>query len=245
MRSLSFWLAATLAIGWLSTAAQFGLAQPHLHHRGVPRFRVGIQLFNPQGVRVTEHQDHYRYVVPSGGRYGSFYTYEDARYYTPPVVRVVGQQPQPAPRPVPLKFGSFQNHEQLIERLEMLANQFCLELHHNYQDNPDYDEAYREAYGLLQAVKQIHGKDHAGDHAAVQRSVAGIEEQFHHVEGDVREWRSANRRQVGQLNLAGKIEEMEAVIHHLAFDVGVQLAHADDDDNDAPRPREEAPPPRR
>ena len=247
MRSLSLLFAATLAVGWLVTATQVGFAEPkHKHpHKGVPKYRVGFQLFSPLGVRVTEQQEQYQYVVPSAGRYGTFYSHDDAYYYTPPVNRVVGQPPQPAPRPVTLKFGGFQYHVELANRLETLANQFCLDLHFNYQNNHEFDETYGEAYQLLQAAKFIVDKDNAGDHAGIQRSVSSIDELFHHVQEDVRGWRSANRRQIGHLNLAAKTEELEAVLHHLMFDIGVKPAHDEEPEEAAPQPREDAPPPRR
>lgn len=256
MRCPSLPLAAALAVVWLSVAPQIGFAQHH--HAGVVTHRSGFQLFNPHGIRVVDHHDDYRYVVPSSVHHGAFYTHEDIHYYTPPVTRVVVQQSQffpqqpqqfvqnvvpaaPPPQPVTLKFGSFQHHEQLAERLEAMANQLCLDLHYNYQHNPGYAEAYREAYKLLQAAKYLHGRDHQGDHGALQRSGNGIDELFHHVQGEVRGWRSGNQRQVGQFSLAAKTEEMEAVIHHLLFDIGVKPAH--DDLEAAPVPREEAPPP--
>lgn len=255
MKRLRLCLTTTLAVGWLVAAAQEGVAQHH-HDLGIATHRSGFHLFNPYGVRVVDHHDEYRYVIPSSGHHGTFYTHEDVHYYTPPVTRVVVQQPQfvpqqpqqfvqnvvppPQPQPVQLKFGGFQLHEQLAERLESMANQYCLDLHYNYQHNPGYPETYREAYKLLQAAKYIHGRDHQGDHAMIQRSVNSIDELFHHVQGEVRGWRSGNQRQVNQLSLAAKTEELEALIHHLMFDIGVKPAH---DDGPAPAPREEAPPP--
>lgn len=238
---------ATLVVGWLAMTTQVSFADDdddhrrHQHHRGVAKHRIGIQLYSPLGIRVTEHQDQYRYVVPSRGRHGAYYTHGNARYYMPPVVRVVGQQPQATPRPVPIEFGGFRHHEELAERLETLANQICLELHHNYQQNRGFDDVYREAYALLQAAKYIHGKEHAGDKAAIQRSVRSIDELFHHVQEHVDGWRSANRRQVGELNLFGKTEEFEAVLHHLMYEIGVKPAH-DDPNEEAPSPRDQAPP---
>lgn len=254
-RLFSLPLATALAVGVLTVAAKESVAQHH-HDLGVVTHRTGFHLFNPHGVRVADYHDDYRYVVPSSGHHGAFYTYQDVHYYTPPVAHVVVQQPQfvpqqpqqfvqnvvPAvpPQPVQLRFGGFQLHQQLAERLEGLANQFCLDLHYNYQHNPGYTEVYREAYRLLQVAKYVHGRDHQGDHATIQRSGNSIDELFHHVQGEIRGWRSGNQRQVGRLSLAAKTEELEAVIHHLMFDIGVKPVH---DDGPALAPREEAPPP--
>lgn len=226
-------------------AAEPASAQVHID-LGVSRHRQGFNLVSPHGTRVVDHHDTYRYVVPPAHHsQGTFYTHEDRHYYTaappaPPVV-VVQQVPPPAPpRPVAMEFGSFRHYEDLATRLEALMNQFCLDLHYNYQHNPGYAEAYREAYKLLQAAKYLHGKDHQGDHATLQRSGSGVDELFHHVQEEVRGWRSGNQRQVGQFSLAAKTEELEALIHHLLFDIGVKPAH---DDEAAPAPLEEAPPP--
>ena len=50
-------------------------------------------------------------------------------------------------------------------------------------------------------------------------------------------------RRVGVYGLMAKVEELEAMIHHLLFDVGVKPDH--NRDEAAPPPRKEvAPPPR-
>lgn len=246
MKCVNVFFAAVWTIGWLATASQVGLAQHH--HEGAVTHRRGLHWVDPHGVRVVDHHDAYRYVVPSVGHHGTFYNHENIHYYTPPVNHVVVQQPQqfvqnvlPASQPlVALQFGGFQHHQQLAERLEGLANQFCLDLHYNYQHNPKYAEVYRESYKLLQAAKYLHGKEHQGDHVAIQRSGNSIDELFHHVQEETRGWRGSNQRQVGQLGLAAKSEELEALIHHLMFDIGVKPAH---DGGAAAEPREEAPTP--
>lgn len=105
MQGLRLGVAATLAIGWLVTATHVGLAEDDHQHRrrGVAKHRIGIQIYSPMGVRVTDHQDQYRYVVPATGRYGAFYSHDNANYYTPPVARVIGQQTPP----VPFALGTF------------------------------------------------------------------------------------------------------------------------------------------
>ena len=153
--------------------------------------------------------------------------------------------PQPQPvvvqKPVALEFGSFQHYDQLAERLDTLANQFCLDLHYNYQQNPGFQEAYRESYQLLQAARQMHASEHRGDREAIRRSGTSIDNLFHHVQGEVKNWSGAQRRQIGQFALPAKIEEMEALIHHLMFDIGVKPEH--DGAEAAPPPSEQAPPP--
>ena len=226
---------------WMNAAVGFG--QHHDRH-GVVTHRPSITIFSPLGHRVTEHHDDYRYVVPATPHHGSFYNYEDRHYYAPlaPVV-VVGQPPPPPPRPAPIEFGAFKHYESLADRLETLMNQFCLDLHYNYQHNRNYAETYREAYQLLQAAKYVHGSEHRGDRNAIRRSAANIDNLFHHMQSETRDWTRVEYRPVGSYSLAAKTEELQALIHHLMYDIGVKPDH--DRDEQAPPPRREvAPPPR-
>ena len=53
-----------------------------------------------------------------------------------------------------------------------------------------------------------------------------------------------NRRNVGQLSLPAKMEEMEAVINYLMFDLGVKPDHGDAQGPNSP-PDDEPPAPRK
>lgn len=237
-------LAAAIGLAVVSPAA----AQIHID-LGVSRHRQGFNLVSPHGSRVVDHHDHYRYVVPpSHHSQGTYYTYEDRHYYTPaaPQVVVVQRVPQPAPpppRPVEVEFGSFRHFEELATRLESLTNQFCLDLHHNYHHNDRFNAVYREAYQVLQAAKYMHGSAHRGDRNGLRRSAESMDELIHHLGSEMRGWTRDDHRLVGPLSLAAKREEIEALIHHLMFDVGIKPDH--DRDEQAPPPRGEvAPPPR-
>ncbi len=236
-------LSAVLGLAAVAPAS----AQVHID-LGVSRHRQGFNLVSPHGARVVDHHDTYRYVVPpTHHSQGTYYTYEDRHYYTPalpaPPVVVVQQVPPPAPRPVEVEFGSFRHFEDLATRLEALLNQFCLDLHHNYQHNPRFNAVYREAYQVLQAAKYMHGAEHRGDRNALRRSADNMDDLIHHLGAEMRGWTRDEHRLVGQLSLAAKREEIEALIHHLMFDVGIKPDH--DRDEVAPPPRDEvAPPPR-
>ena len=45
---------------------------------------------------------------------------------------------------------------------------------------------------------------------------------FHHLQDDVRTWSRIHHHQVGQLGILSKMELIEAALHHLMNDVGVQ-----------------------
>ena len=235
---------ALFAIGLCVASATPSSAQ-HRDRHGVATHRSGIsiQLFSPRGQPVIrEHHDDYRYVVPSTPRHGAYYNYEDRHYFTPPAPPVVINQPVVVQRPVPIEFGAFKHQEQLAERLETLANQFCLDLHYNYRHNRNFAEAYREAYQLLQAVKYVHGSEHRGDRNAIRKSVTSIDNLFHHVQEEVSDWTRVDSRRVGDYSLLAKTEELQALIHHLMFDVGVKPDH--DREEQAPPPAGAAPAPR-
>lgn len=234
---------ALMATALCLASATPSFAQHHDRH-GVPTHRSGISinLFSPRGQPVVrEHHDDYRFVVPATPRYGTYYTHEDVHYYTPPAPPVVVNQPVVVQRPVPVEFGTFQHYERLSDRLETLANQVCLDLHYNYQHNRNYAETYREAYQLMQVAKYIHGSEHRGDRNAIRKSADNLDELFHHAQRELKTWTREERRAVGQYGLLAKIEEMEALIHHLLFDVGIKPDH--NRDEPAPPPRDEVAPP--
>jgi hypothetical protein len=211
---------------------------------GTPTHRpqVYTTLLNPQGRPVTQQQDGYRYVVPPVARQGAYYRYENGNYYTPPVQRQLGQPPV-APRPVNVEFGAFKHLVELSERIEALTNDLCLDLRYNYHHNPGFKEVYREAYQLLQGAKFIHDREHHGDREAIRGSVTKIDNLIDHLQDEVSGLKRQETRPVGQLKLEAKTEELQALIHHLMFDVGVKPDHdKDEPDQEAPA-REEAPPP--
>lgn len=195
------------------------------HQYGVATHRKGFRLVDPRGQQVGDNYTQYRFVVPSFGQVGTFYTYKNTQYYTPYQAQQPAGRPLPVQSPEALEFGQFKHHDQLAVRLVALTKDLCLDLHHNYQENQGFDETYGEAYQLLQTARFLHGKEHQGDHQAMQRVLPELDGLFHHVQADIQSWRSMDRRNVGQLSLPAKMEEMEAVIHHLMFDMGVKPAH--------------------
>ena len=121
-----------------------------------------------------------------------------------------------------LAFGGFSHTEDLSGRLEADVNSLCLDLHYNYQNNANFVEAYREAYGMLQAAKDVHAKEHQGDRAEIARQVQGIDQQLHHIQQEVTTLQRQPNRQIGVGGAVTKAQNMEAVLHHLAYNVGVE-----------------------
>lgn len=210
--------AGLLGTNALPAAAQHG--HHDNHHGGNARHRQGYVLHDPHGRRVVDHHDDYRYVVPAHQNHGTFYTYQDARYYTPPSV-----SRQRVYRPAVVEYGAFSHVEELSTRLERAANLLCLDLYYNYRHNPGFRETYGEAYQILSKAKYIHGSEHGGDQEAIRQTSSGIDNQFHHLVSDLEGWTRDEHRPVGHGDIGPKIAETEALIHHLMYDVGVQPEH--------------------
>lgn len=190
------------------------------------------------------HQN-WHHVVPHHQTYaGAYYTVGSNHFYTPsPVVPIVTAAPQfagPPPRvvevqrPVELSFNGFSRSEDLAGRMAVVANALCLDMHYNYRHNRNFAEVYGEAYGVLQAAKYIHGKEHQGDRDTIRNRMVEVDRLFHHVQDEMRGWTRAANRQIGPDTLPEKLAGMEAVLHHLCYDVGVKPHE---------QPAEDAPPP--
>lgn len=208
---------------------------------------------------VHHHGSHFgnsnwNYVVPPNRgvhqHSGSFYVQGDTHYYTPtPIARIAPASFQsahvhPTPvvqQPVPLQFGDFSRIEDLAGRLETEANRLCLDMFYNYQHNPGFAGTYKEAYSLLESSKYVHAKQHQGDREAIRQQVTQMDGLLHHVQGELRQWSRNHARQVGSGEIIEKSSAVEAILHHLCYDVGIE-PHGDDEPAPAPSVGEEQAP---
>lgn len=207
---------------------------------------------------VHHHGRHFgnsnwNYVVPSyhGGHQhtGSFYVQGNVHYYTPtPIVRVSATEYQSAQlppvqvaQPIQLQFGGFARCEDLAGRLETEANRLCLDMFYNYQHNPGFQEVYKEAYSLLESAKYVHAKQHQGDREAIRHHVTQMDGLLHHVQGELQQWSRHHVRQVAVGGIIEKSSAVEAILHHLCYDVGIE-PHGDDEPAPAPAFGEEQAP---
>ncbi len=246
MKSHCLLIPGLLALGLSLGTAATGLAQPRYQptQQGDRQY-LYIDLLNPLGRPVMDRQDQYHYVIPGTNRQGAYYEYDKKYYYTPPVRRVEGLPPQPR-RPVAVEFGSGRHLPELADRLEFLANEYCLELHYNYQQNRGFDDVYYDAYDFLQAAKFIRVKENQQDREAIRRSAKKIDNLFHHIQEDVSRFKRQERRPIGERGIQSKTEVLQSVLHHLLYDLGVKPEHDEDhhdDHDDRHPPRDEAPAP--
>jgi hypothetical protein len=106
-------------------------------------------------------------------------------------------------------------------RLETLANQLCLDLHHNYAHNPGFAETYREAYQLLDVARNVRTAEQQRDRDVIALQLEEIDTLVHHVQDDVRGWTRYQRRQIGQRDAAWKLDRIAATLHVLRNNGGV------------------------
>jgi hypothetical protein len=235
----------------LSAAPLFG--QQRRGHDDVVHHNGHHDVIHHHG-RHFGHND-WNYVVPHYDAHrhsGSYYVQNQTYYYTPtPVVRVSSahirsaQLPpvQIVQKPVELQFGGYARFEDLSGRLETEVNRLCLDMFYNYQHNPGFAEAYREAYSLLESAKFVHAKEHQGDRDAIRDHVTQMDQLMHHVLEEIQPWSRHHARQIASGGVIEKSSAVEAVLHHLCYDVGIEPHGADEpapapnaDDEQAPAP---------
>ena len=233
-----------LAVVAVLAASPVFAQHEHEHHGHATPWHRTTVIYDQHGHRVTTNYGAYGYVIPSSQQYRtSYYTNNNVRYYHDQSHSDAGH----VSRPTAMTFGGFSHTDELAARLEFLSNEFCLDLHHNYRHNPGFAETYREAYDLLQQAKAAHNEEHRGHREHLVEIITKMDPLFHHVEEDVETWSRDHHRQIGQLGIIDKMQQMEAVIHHMLYDAGVQPQHHGEHESEqAPAPDggiETAPPP--
>ncbi|MBI2805524.1 MAG: hypothetical protein HYX68_11155 [Planctomycetes bacterium] len=238
--------AAALAVG-LFLSLGIAVAQHRTHNAG---HSSGHHAPAHHGSHFGHHNWHH--VVPHHGRHiGAYFTVGNVHYYTPsPVSRIVSVGSSPAllpPRvvevqkPVELGFAGFTRYDDLAGRLVFEANAMCLDMHYNYQNNKNFANAYRDAYVVLQTAKSIQAKEHQGNREIIRKRVDEMDRLFHHAQEEMRAWTRTATKQIGADTLPEKLAGVEAVLHHLCYDVGI--APHEQPAEVAPPPGEAIPPP--
>lgn len=198
---------------------------PHGHELPLSRLTGGRVAF------ADPHDLHSSHVVtPFNSRYQGSYCERNGHCFF---------QSSPTGRMDQIAFGGFSHVDDLAARLEFLSNELCLDLYYNYTHNRGFDVTYAEAYQILEVAEFIHSLEHQHmDRVAIRNRLNGLDALFHHVQDDVRGWSRVHRRQVGTLGIIAKMDLMEATLHHLMNDVGVNAtAEVEHGLERAPAPR--------
>ncbi len=161
-----------------------------------------------------------QYILPHSGHghHGSYYYMDNTYYYRPQTIDPHGHGLH---QPAPVAYGGFAHSEDLSGRLDELMNELCLDLYYNYSHNNGFNETYREAYGILQTAKFLHDAEHRNDKNALRDRIAGIDQDFHHIQDDVKGWTRQHQHQIGAMGVQSKMDLIESTIHHLMNDMGV------------------------
>ena len=184
-------------IGTLGILNKLNLIEDTLHHL-MEDVGVNLTPANPLAINPVNPA-----IIP-----GDVLT---AKVPPPPVGNV-----QPA-----IVFGGFQHTEELVNTLEEMFADLCIDMHSNYGHNPDFAATYAEAYKLYEIAKFIHAAEHINDKLAITGKLEGMDELFHHVKNDVQLW---SRRFCGHresISIQQKIELIEVKLHMLMDDVGL------------------------
>ncbi len=165
----------------------------------------------------------------NGNQYGSYYSTGNQHYYYPQASVAYGTQTtqQAEPDPVQIQFGGFVYANELTYQLQTLSNEICLDLHHNYQNNPEFMTTYRKAYDILQFAKFAQTPEGQQDRQGLVNELRNIDTIFHQVEDEVQGWTSTQQQQIGDLDLNTKLAYTEETLHHLMYDAGVPLDNND------------------
>ena len=174
-------------------------------------------------------EDNSKYVLPhyDDNHTGTYWNRDGKYYYRPQTQTRYRTQSQVEE----MRFGGRRHMDDLAERLEALVNETCLELHYNYGHNRDFKQTYADAYRILDDAKWVHNRGNYGNSSEMRRRLMRMDEQIHKVQDSVRGWNSSNRRSYGDVSLRSRLRLVEASIHHLMYDAGIDPDRAHDDNN--------------
>lgn len=176
--------------------------------------------------------------------------------------RGVPVQPQPAPfrspSPPPvstspsvsirIEFGRRTHAERLTNQLVADANALCLQMDRNYKGNSNYNQRYREMYGLLQDAIQVRDQIRSGAHRGqrqendrIAMALHKMDRELHGAERDLRGWRvTSGVRNATRLD--SLVAQLESTLHSMMEDYG-ERSRISGANSYAPIPA--SPPPRR
>lgn len=118
--------------------------------------------------------------------------------------------------------------ERLAAELYRQSNAICWEMIRYYKHNDKYNENYREMYEIREAAKRIHDMVTDGYHRRrfsredrIEAELKVMDNLFHHIDWDVRRWRSSRRDSSRGADLIAQMDEVERTLHRLMDDYGV------------------------
>ncbi len=121
------------------------------------------------------------------------------------------------------------------KELTQKTNEFCIEMHKTYSSQPEFNEAYREAFELLQLAKKIERDVSAGvDLKSVGGQLSEFDSEMHHVEehlSDFAKVQGANNK-AGQESVAANFAAVGSTVERAMRQLGLRR-RAEDTQNRA------------
>jgi hypothetical protein len=145
--------------------------------------------------------------------------------------RSIAPPPPPAivsNKPAVVTVAAVADPSQLVassKELTQKTNEFCIEMHKTYRDQPEFNEAYREAFELLQSAKQIEKDVAAGSPAkAISEQLANFDSEMHHVENHIQDFAKAQgaNNQAGQASVATNFTAVGSSLEKMMGQLGLQ-----------------------
>jgi hypothetical protein len=123
--------------------------------------------------------------------------------------------------------ASVSNTAQLAPAAKELAvrmNRFCNAMHRTYNGMPEFEEAYREAYELLQLSKQIDTATNGGTIEGIRDLISEFDGEIHHVEHHITEFASTQNpaNTAGQVAVSEGLEQVEDSLRGMMKQLGIQ-----------------------
>ncbi|SFI19274.1 hypothetical protein [Planctomicrobium piriforme] len=120
--------------------------------------------------------------------------------------------------------GPLSETDALAEQLMAQANALCLTMHAHYRHSTGYDDAYRDAYGLLTSARHLHELEHWQlNRDKLVRVAQELDDDFHRFTNQIQGWHEAAdfHQTKGIGRLATDLQAVEDTLHRFMSYVGV------------------------
>ncbi|WP_010587814.1 hypothetical protein [Schlesneria paludicola] len=115
---------------------------------------------------------------------------------------------------------------QLTQSLTSEITSFCNAMNHNYKNNPEFPEAYKEAYALYEMSKKITDltrKNELNDEC--KGLLSEFDGEIHHMEEHVNGFKADDKG--GSKRVKRKLADVETALHAVMSRAGIKRKHVD------------------
>lgn len=111
------------------------------------------------------------------------------------------------------------------KELTQKTNEFCIEMHKTYSSQPEFDEAYREAFELLQLAKKLESDVSAGaDAKSISGQLTEFDSEMRHVEEHLSDFAKAQgtNNKAGQESVAANFAAVGSTVERAMGQLGLR-----------------------